>query len=188
MYSTTSEDGQPHLSFNNHTFTGNEIRSQKSELGSLVTVILKSVADGDTLTLILLVPDVNLGRTTEQPIKTLAIMTTNRNTIAGPPVGARQIYEVLNLQGTAKKEPMIHHEDTVHAQGMIQPRGITTYMYGTHIYVDLSGHTLYALQSSVVNLSAYVGKHIVEVSGSLVPGYPIDGGPPFLEVNKVQEK
>ena len=105
-YSTTSKVGQPHLSYNNHTFNGNEIRSQKSELGSLVTVILENVADGDTLILTLLVPDVTLdsilGETTEQPIKTLAIMTTNRNTIAGPPVGARQIYEVLNLQGTAK--------------------------------------------------------------------------------------
>jgi hypothetical protein len=104
-YSTTSTVGPPNLSYNNLTFTGDEIRRQKSELGSLVTVILENV-EGETHTLTLLVPDVTLsgigGETTEQPIKTLAIRTTNRNTFAGPPLGARQIYEVLNLQGTAK--------------------------------------------------------------------------------------
>lgn len=86
---------------------------------------------------------------------------------------------------------MIHHEseDTVHAQGTIQHQGITTYMYGSHILVDHSGKTLYALRSSTLDLNSYIGKY-VEVSGTDVFGiHPRpDGGPPLLDVNGVQEK
>jgi len=41
-----------------------------------------------------------------------------------------------------------------------------------------------ALQSNVVNLDAFLGQ-LVEVVGALVPGYPVDGGPPLLNVTEV---
>jgi hypothetical protein len=59
-------------------------------------------------------------------------------------------------------------------------------MYGTHALVDQSGNLVYALRSHTVNLSAHVGKQ-VEVTGTFVLGYPVDGGPPYLEVRSVQE-
>ena len=70
--------------------------------------------------------------------------------------------------------------------GTIQRLEVTSFMYGTHALFDNSGKILYALRSHTLDLSAYIGKH-VEVTGTLVPGYPVDGGPPFLDVSKVQE-
>jgi hypothetical protein len=71
-------------------------------------------------------------------------------------------------------------------RGTLQKLEVTSFQYGTHALFDESGNILYSLRSHTVNLSAYVGKH-VEVTGTLVPGYPVDGGPPYLEVSKVQE-
>lgn len=82
---------------------------------------------------------------------------------------------------------MVHAEDSVQAQGTMQHQGITTYMYGTHILVDRSGKTLYALRNSTLDLNTYIDKY-VEVSGTLVAGYPVDGGPPLLDVSMVQGK
>lgn len=40
---------------------------------------------------------------------------------------------------------MNNNQDLVQAEGAIQLQGVTTYMYGTHALIDLSGQTLYAL-------------------------------------------
>jgi cell division protein FtsX len=74
----------------------------------------------------------------------------------------------------------------VTATGTIQQTGITTYMYGTHVLKDDSGKTLYALKSDAVNLDDYVDKGKVAVQGDLIPGYPVDGGPNYLNVKKVE--
>ena len=67
----------------------------------------------------------------------------------------------------------------IEATGKIQQQGITTYQYGTHC---LAG---YALRSSVINLNNYIGQ-TVTVVGHLVEGYPIEGGPDFLEVEEIK--
>lgn len=72
------------------------------------------------------------------------------------------------------------------ATGTIQPLEVTAFMYGTHGLFDKSGKLLYALSSHTVDLSAYIGKQ-VEVTGTLAPGFPLDGGPPYLKVSSVQE-
>ena len=74
----------------------------------------------------------------------------------------------------------------VTAIGTIQKTGITTYMYGTHVLKDDSGKTLYALKSDAINLDDYVDKGTVTVQGDLIPGYPVDGGPDYLDVKKVE--
>lgn len=70
--------------------------------------------------------------------------------------------------------------------GVIQKQGITTYQYGTHVLLDGSGQTMYALRSERVNLDQYINQE-VEVVGNLVLGYPVDGGPEYMDVAKVNK-
>jgi hypothetical protein len=83
---------------------GEQIRTQENEIGGLVTVTLQAVEDGDSTLLTLLVPRVNLGDMGEQAIKTIAILTTERWSIAGPSLvtGAVQSYHTVKLRGKAQ--------------------------------------------------------------------------------------
>ena len=72
------------------------------------------------------------------------------------------------------------------AQGNIQPLEGSIWQYGTHTLLDEDGDILYALSSDAVTLDDYNGKK-VEVQGSLKEGYPVDGGPPYMEVSVVKE-
>jgi len=72
----------------------------------------------------------------------------------------------------------------ISAVGFIQEQGFTTYQYGTHILVD-KGKTLYALKSSIVNLDKFIGKK-VKIHGSIIEGYPVAGGPDYLNVREVE--
>ena len=73
--------------------------------------------------------------------------------------------------------------DTVEITGIIQQTGMTSYQYGTHTIT--SGNKIYALRSSKVDLNKYNGK-TVSITGIKISGYPVDGGPDFLEVLKVK--
>jgi hypothetical protein len=77
------------------------------------------------------------------------------------------------------------NDDVNQLKGTIQAQGITTYMYGTHVLTNNGGQTMYALRSSSVKLDNYIGKN-VEISGSKVAGYPVDGGPDYLDVSKIK--
>lgn len=77
--------------------------------------------------------------------------------------------------------------ETVVAEGKIQPAGMTTYQYGTHILTDGSGDLLFALQSDTVALDDYVDKRVT-LHGVRVPGYQngaVEGGPDLLEVTRI---
>ena len=96
----------------------------------------------------------------------LLLAGCNRPTVVSPPVSTTQ--------------------PTVSAAGTIRAQGISSYMYGTHILADPSGKTLYALRSGdQLGLDQWVGQR-VRIVGTIVPGYPVDGGPPFLDVLGVQ--
>jgi hypothetical protein len=69
--------------------------------------------------------------------------------------------------------------------GIIKGHGTTSYMYGTHVLVNDNGNTLYALRSNNIDLDRHVGRK-VKVSGYLIKGYPIDGGPDFLDVESIE--
>jgi hypothetical protein len=105
-YSTTSITGQPLFNYKDlkgtHNFTGDEIGTQKTVVGTMVIVTLESVPNLHVITLTLLMPVINLD-CSERKFKTIAIRTTNKTTIAGDSLvkGAVQSYEVLDLQGTA---------------------------------------------------------------------------------------
>jgi hypothetical protein len=106
IYSTTSITGKPIFNYKDprgtHSFTGDEIRTKKTEIGTMVTVTLESIPDFRVTTLTLLLPAINLDGTA-QDFKTIAIRTTSKTTIGGPRLvkGSLQSYEVIDLKGTA---------------------------------------------------------------------------------------
>jgi hypothetical protein len=71
------------------------------------------------------------------------------------------------------------------ASGTIKERGITTYMYGTHVLLDDNGRTLYSLSSDNIDLNKYIGRKVT-VKGYLVKGYPVDAGPNYLNVKFIE--
>lgn len=71
------------------------------------------------------------------------------------------------------------------AYGVIKKQGITTYMYGTHVLVNSNGATLYALKSNTFKLDLYIGRSVT-VSGELLEGYPVSGGPEYMNVDKIE--
>lgn len=68
--------------------------------------------------------------------------------------------------------------------GLIEKQGITSYQYGTHTLNTEAA--LYALKSETVDLDSYVGKTI-SLTAELVDGYPVDGGPIYLNVIKIKK-
>ncbi len=73
----------------------------------------------------------------------------------------------------------------VTASGTIKQQGISTYLYGTHILADDAGKIIYALKSDTIKLEDYVNKKVT-IKGDLVAGYPVDGGPAYLDVKAVE--
>ena len=67
--------------------------------------------------------------------------------------------------------------------GTIEATGITSYQYGTHTLE--SGDEFYALKSETVDLSQYEGKNVT-LHATKIEGYPVDGGPVYLNVTKVK--
>ena len=105
-YTPGNDNGQPELGYQgshgNITFTGNDIRTEETLLGTLITVFLVRTVDTGSVTLTLLLPGVNLAGTAEQPIETIAIETHNLFSVLDRNK-ARQTrtYQVYNLQGRA---------------------------------------------------------------------------------------
>lgn len=69
-------------------------------------------------------------------------------------------------------------------QGVLEEQGITSYQYGSYTLTADDG--FYALSSAEVNLKPYVGKE-VEIRATKIEGYPVDGGPLYLQVTHVKE-
>jgi hypothetical protein len=105
-YSTSSITGRPQFSFTGHqgdtSAEGDEIQTLDSALGTEVTVQIEAVPDQRTVTLTVLLPQITMARGDELAFSSLAIFTTTQTTIAGPPAGVAQSYEVLSLDGVAK--------------------------------------------------------------------------------------
>jgi len=76
--------------------------------------------------------------------------------------------------------------------GVVRKPEVTSYQYGTH---QLFGHALdgksdgaprlYALKSATVNLDPWVGKTVI-IGGELVEGYPLENGPPLIDVRQIE--
>lgn len=68
-------------------------------------------------------------------------------------------------------------------KGVIEKQGITTYQYGTHVI--MSEESYYALRSSTMDLDAFVSKEVT-LTGEIISGYPVDGGPEYIEVKDIR--
>lgn len=109
-YDETALDGRPQLTYQvwqgpaTRTFSGEQIRSQESDIGTLVTVTLEAIEDGDATLFTLLLPAINVTGTDELPFEMLAIYTTARSSNGGPGLvqGAVQSYHAVRLKGTAQ--------------------------------------------------------------------------------------
>jgi hypothetical protein len=120
VYDTTSFAGEPQLSYrgpigsgplaerpiDSVTIVGDEIHTEQvPNLGELVTVYLDAMPDAATFYLTLLLPEFNRMSLEAAPVpfSTLAILTTQLTSIAGPALieGALQEYAVIEFEGTA---------------------------------------------------------------------------------------
>src|SRR5437764_6783901 len=105
-YSTSGIDGKPRLSFKDaefdESFTGTDIRTLDSELGTLVTVSLMKSIDRGYTSMTLLIPSIALGGQTSHPLATLCIISRHITGIQPGHTGARQTYHTVKLNGTAK--------------------------------------------------------------------------------------
>lgn len=104
-YSTTSFVGPPHLSYvgahGRHNFSGAEIATRRTALGTEVSVTLENIPDLQAITLTVLIPAFRLPSSNEVGFQTLGIFTTTHTTIFGPPEGPAQTYEAITLHGAA---------------------------------------------------------------------------------------
>jgi len=86
---------------------------------------------------------------------------------------------ILSLFFSSCNKDDLQINESIEISGTLEKQGVTTYMYGTH---TLSG---YALRSSSLDLDDYLNQDITVV-GHKVDGYPVDGGPEYIEVEKVK--
>lgn len=89
----------------NLTFSGEQLRIQQSEIGTLVSVSLKISVDAGATILTLLLPTITMGEVAAQSFETYAVVTQTFGIL--PRVGARQVYNVLQLNGTARFLPIL---------------------------------------------------------------------------------
>ncbi len=78
----------------------------------------------------------------------------------------------------------VNSKGSVTANGLIRKIEMSTWMYGKHTLNDSNGKPLYALTSSTVDLDVYENKQ-VRITGNLIEGYPVDGGPNYFNVTSI---
>jgi hypothetical protein len=76
-------------------------------------------------------------------------------------------------------------EKTTYAYGIINRKPKWhTYNYGTHVLRDQDANKLYALRNVRFDLDQFVHQKVI-IKGTLVTGYPLEGGPDYLDVESV---
>jgi hypothetical protein len=105
-YSTTGVDGKPHFSYQDlHqtlNFSGDQIRSVETEIGTLVSVTIRLTVDSGGTTFSVLLPRVNIPGEQSVPIRTVGITTLHKFSIL-PVIGQRDFYTVTPLTGSARR-------------------------------------------------------------------------------------
>jgi hypothetical protein len=82
-------------------------------------------------------------------------------------------------------ESLFDSSDSISSFGKINKIDVSSWQYGTHTLEDTQGKPMYALKSSSINLELYEGK-AVNISGNKIDGYPVDGGPVYIEVTEIK--
>jgi hypothetical protein len=85
------------------TYAGSQIRQEDTSIGTLLTVTRSVIADGDSHSLSLVLPTVNLPESgTVKGVGAVAIQTTHRSSFGGPGLldGAVELYKTVAVKGT----------------------------------------------------------------------------------------
>ncbi len=105
-YSTSGIDGKPHFSYQDLqqtlSFSGDQIRSVETEIGTLVSVTIRLTVDTGGTTFSLLLPRVNIPGEQSVPLQTDGITTLHRFSIL-PLSGQLDFYTVTRLHGSAAR-------------------------------------------------------------------------------------
>ncbi|TMJ01531.1 MAG: hypothetical protein E6G97_15670 [Alphaproteobacteria bacterium] len=106
-YTTTGFDGKPHFTYTSwfvtHTFSGTQIKTEPSVLGTLVSVTILQTVDAGSTTFTVLIPRINLNQGEALAITTEGITTHHRFSIFPPAMhGQLDTYSVVTLTGTAQ--------------------------------------------------------------------------------------
>ena len=75
-------------------------------------------------------------------------------------------------------------ESILSLKGQLRRQGMTTYQYGSHLLK--TEKKTYALRSKTIDLDKYIDKTI-RITGEKIEGYPVSGGPVFINVLTVEE-
>ena len=106
-YSTTSIGGQPLFSYHDvnlsRNFSGGQIVTVKTSIGTLVTVVLHLTPDAGSTSFSVLIPIVNLpGQNQSSPVRTEGVTTIHRLALSPALLhGQIELYHVTPLTGTA---------------------------------------------------------------------------------------
>ena len=106
VFAPSVADGQPHLQYRDASrtlsFSGNQIRTLDTEVGTMVSVTIQIVPDVGNTSFTLIVPQVNL-LSLEAQIHTFGV-TTHHSTpfILIPIQGQTETYKVTQLQGVVQ--------------------------------------------------------------------------------------
>lgn len=99
-----NEDNSSQLDYQDaqgsYTFQSSQLYIQQSAIGMLITATLKNSADVGTITCTLVLPVVNLGGQTKQPLATFAVIAQDYSILSR--AGAQLTYRVVTLQGTGQ--------------------------------------------------------------------------------------
>ena len=106
-YTTTSIDGKPTLSYQDahegKSFRGDEIRTVKCDLGTLVSVTLRITPDAGSTSFSVFIPHMQINAGTTAAVHTECVTTMHRFSIAPQLLrGQLDTYRVVALQGTAQ--------------------------------------------------------------------------------------
>jgi hypothetical protein len=106
-YSTSGIDGKPHLAYKKGrqtlNFSGDEIRTAGTELGTLVTVSIAVTVDRGFTSFSFLLPAFEMRGALKQSFNSVGITTVHKTSIGGPVQGAQQSYKSIPLRGTARQ-------------------------------------------------------------------------------------
>jgi hypothetical protein len=107
-YETSSFIGQPALNLTQgpggpiRHFTGSQIRTRNTEIGSLVTVTTQLTVDTGSTSFSVLIPAISLTATSDhKTFATEAIVTSHTGPNSVPSTGVHERYQFIPLQGEA---------------------------------------------------------------------------------------
>lgn len=108
-YETSSFLGQPMLNLSQgpglppiRHFSGSQIRSVSTEIGTLVSVTIQMSIDAGSTSFSILIPAITLTVVSDhQKFTTEAVITTHSGPISIPPTGVHEKYHFIPMQGEA---------------------------------------------------------------------------------------